>query len=1117
MQHPSGIIDGPLALGERGPWTAALPWVAESAPGVRPRTVEASHEPQPIGFSARPVRPLNMQLRTTLIAASALLGATATQAVAQTTFGSGCPGASGVTPTVSVGGTVTTGQPWTLDITSPGGIGLEYILVGSSNTSASVLGGLPLPFDLGLVFGDPAWSGCPLNVDADILILARNFNPAVNGGLHKIPFPGYSFGSLYFQVLNIDPNFLTFSPIAGVSQGIEVIGTVPTADLVITEIMKNPSTVGDSSGEYFEVFNTTGSAIDIEGWTLRDDGSDSMVLDNGGAGIIVPGSSYFVIGVNGDINTNGGVPVDFEWNGTMFLSNGADEIVLEDDLGTEVCRVNYDDGVTFPDTNGAAMELKTGFLNEVDNDNGANWEDADCPLTPSNNDFGTPGGDNDSCSTVINNGSGELIVVEVMKDSAVIADDFGEYFEVYNTTGSAIDMNGYTITCGLTFTVSGSFVIPAGGYGVFLREDDPTFNGGIDPLAVNAYDTMNGFFLAQSGGTIVIEDASSNVITNFSYDNGVTFPDTTGVSIILDPTVTQDNAASLDGTNWCVSSSTYTGDGFLDSAATTPVTNITQRGTPGTANDTCPITPFGTATGDLIVTEVMSNPTPDNDTPFEWFEIYNTTGSAIDIDGYILADAGSDYHVINNGGALLVPAGGRLVLAQGSTAPSGAGFASDYVYGATNFFGGFIDTIILADGSGQKVAELAYDGGAGWPVPNGGHSMILDPSAALNAASAADPANWCLSFFTSYDADNFGTPGGVNDVCPIVPSGSATGDLVITEFLNDGVGAENEEFFEVYNTTGSAIDLNGYIIGDAGSDYHIVSGSVIVPAGGYASLGRTNDTLINGGVTHDYAWGAFDFFLSNGTDEIIVADASGQIVADITFDDGISFPESAECNSIQLDPAVAITQANSVNGANWCYSTTGFGDLTCTGSPAAANEACGIIVPPGGDAANPGDIIVTEFMQNPSAVFDNVGEWFEIYNTTGATINIEGWTFTDNGSNTFTVASQVDVPAGSYVVLANNADTLTNGGITVVDYEFPSSYALGNGSDAIIISDINLTEISRVEWDDGATYPDGNGASAQLDSAAGLTAAAVLVGSNWSLSTAPYGSGDLGTPGSANN
>ena len=1058
-----------------------------------------------------------MQLRTTLLAASALLGASATHAVAQTTFGSGCPGESGVTPTIAVGGTVTTGQPWTLDITSPGGIGLEYILIGTSNTTASVVGGLPLPFDLGLLFGDPAWNGCPLNVDADILILANTFSPGVNGGLHKIPFPGYSFGSLYFQVLNIDPNFISFSPIAGVSQGLEVAGTVPTADLVITEIMQNPSFVGDSDGEYFEIYNTTGSAIDIEGWTLRDDDVDSMVLDNGGAGIIVPANSYFVLGVNGDINTNGGVAVDFEWNGSMFLSNSADEIVLEDTGLNEVCRVNYDGGATFPDPTGAAMELKTGFLNEVDNDNGANWEEADCPISPANGDFGTPGGDNDTCTTVSNPGSGELIVTEIMKDPAVVNDVWGEYFEVYNTTGSAIDMNGYTITCGLTFTINSSFVIPAGGYGVFLREDDPTFNGGIDPLSINAYDTMDGFFLAQSGGTILIEDASSNIVTNFAYDDGVTFPDTTGVSIILDPTVTQNNTNSLDGANWCVSTTAYVGDGYSDTAAMSPVTGVSQRGTPGAANDTCPITPFGTPTGDLIVTEVMNNPTPGSDSPYEWFEIYNTTGAAIDIDGYILADSGSDYHVINNGGPLNVPAGGRLVLAQGNLAPSGAAFAADYVYGSTVFLGNFVDEIIVANGSGQKIGELAYDGNGGWPIANGGHSLSLDPSVALTAASAANPANWCTSYFTTYDVDNYGTPGGVNDACPIVPSGSATGDLVITEFLNDGVGFDEDEmFFEVYNTTGSAIDLNGYIIADADSDYHIISGSVIVPSGGYASLGRTNDTLVNGGVTHDYAFGAFDVELWSGSDEIIVADASGQIVAEIVYDDGISFPASVECSSIQLDPAVAITQGNAVNGANWCYSSTGFGDLTCTGSPAGANEACGG-VSPGGDAANPGDIIVTEFMQNPSAVFDNVGEWFELYNTTGSSINIEGWTFTDNGSNTFTVASQVDVPAGGYVVLANNGDSLTNGGIPTVDYVFPSSYALGNSTDAIIVSDINLTEISRVEWDNGATYPDGNGASAQLDASAGLTAAAVLVGSNWSLGTTAYGAGDLGTPGTANN
>ena len=47
-------------------------------------------------------------------------------------------------------------------------------------------------------------------------------------------------------------------------------------------------------------------------------------------------------------------------------------------------------------------------------------------------------------------------------------------------------------------------------------------------------------------------------------------------------------------------------------------------------------------------------------------------------------------------------------------------------------------------------------------------------------------------------------------------------------------------------------------------------------------------------------------------------------------------------------------------------------------------------------AADPGDVVINEIMQNPSAVGDTDGEWFELYNPTGSDIDIEGWTIADH-------------------------------------------------------------------------------------------------------------------------
>ena len=49
-------------------------------------------------------------------------------------------------------------------------------------------------------------------------------------------------------------------------------------EIVINEIMQNPAAVGDGSGEWVELYNDGPAPVDINGWTIRDDGADSGVI-----------------------------------------------------------------------------------------------------------------------------------------------------------------------------------------------------------------------------------------------------------------------------------------------------------------------------------------------------------------------------------------------------------------------------------------------------------------------------------------------------------------------------------------------------------------------------------------------------------------------------------------------------------------------------------------------------------------------------------------------------------------------------------------------------------------------------------------------------------------------
>ncbi len=170
------------------------------------------------------------------------------------------------------------------------------------------------------------------------------------------------------------------------------------AGLIINEIFQNPSSVTDSKGEWFELYNTGAADIDINGWIIKDNDSDNHTIDNNGS-LIIQAGGFLVLGRNGDFSSNGGVNVDYQYS-SFILANGNDELALFDSLFNEVDRVEWDNGTTFPDAAGISMALTSA---SSDNSAGANWSASTTGLI--NGDFATPG----SCNT----GVGQQCVVDV--------------------------------------------------------------------------------------------------------------------------------------------------------------------------------------------------------------------------------------------------------------------------------------------------------------------------------------------------------------------------------------------------------------------------------------------------------------------------------------------------------------------------------------------------------------------------------------------------------------------------------------------------------------------------------------------------------------------------------
>ena len=163
-----------------------------------------------------------------------------------------------------------------------------------------------------------------------------------------------------------------------------------------------------------------------------------------------------------------------------------------------------------------------------------------------------------------------------------------------------------------------------------------------------------------------------------------------------------------------------------------------------------------------------------------------------------------------------------------------------------------------------------------------------------------------------------------------------------------------------------------------------------------------------------------------------------------------------------------------------------------------------------------GQIVINEIMYDPSPPNSADSEWFELYNAGTDRVNLSGWTVKDDGSNTFTISGDLWIDATGYLVLGEKE--MDNGGVTL-DYVYPSSFALANTEDELILLDAEdpATEQDRVEYDERDSWPVGDGASIALRSTDDYANFNNNDPDNWCVASTAYGTGAKGTPGTAND
>jgi hypothetical protein len=169
-------------------------------------------------------------------------------------------------------------------------------------------------------------------------------------------------------------------------------------EVIITEMMIDPDSVSDESGEWVEIQNNTVHWLDLSGHRLGDSGLDDDEIDpvESGSLVVRPGG-FLVICSDPDFVDNGGVDCDgtvrwWTFGGGFAMSNTEDEVLLMGPDGWPLDRVRWVDGFAAV---GEAMGLNPEVHSITSNDDLDLWCEqwAWLPF----GDSGTPGETNDEC------------------------------------------------------------------------------------------------------------------------------------------------------------------------------------------------------------------------------------------------------------------------------------------------------------------------------------------------------------------------------------------------------------------------------------------------------------------------------------------------------------------------------------------------------------------------------------------------------------------------------------------------------------------------------------------------------------------------------------------------
>jgi hypothetical protein len=428
-----------------------------------------------------------------------------------------------------------------------------------------------------------------------------------------------------------------------------------------------------------------------------------------------------------------------------------------------------------------------------------------------------------------------------------------------------------------------------------------------------------------------------------------------------------------------------------------------------------PLGPSTRRTG-LVFSEIMYHPKarPDG-RQTEFVEIYNSMSIFEDISGYRLS-GDVDYTFPN--GTVLQP-GAFLVLAKvAADVQSVYGISGVLQFGVTNVTTNILGTVTNIDNglnqgggnlrllnrAGAVLLNAEYNNQYPWPIQADG----VGHSLVLARPSYGENSR------LAWDASDSigGSPGTFDTILP-----EPARNVVINEFLAH-TDLPAQDMIELYNHGNTPVDITGFYLSDSlNTNKYRITATTVLPPRGFIAFTESQ----------------LGFALSSSGEQIVLVNSNATRVIDAVAFDG---QENGVSTGRYPDGAPSFRRLSAVTAGN-------------TNAPPLASP-----------------VVINEIMYNPISG-DGDDEFIEIYNRSGAPVNIGNWRFTSGIDYTF--PPNTIMPAGAYFVVARStARLLANNYGTLGSSNLFGNYDgnLNNGGERVALSapdyDVNTNGSGQV-------------------------------------------------------